>query len=163
MKKPSTAYGTYPADEQAFIEAFVQGKSQYNKASTELQQSVALRERDAQMCAVSDNGRMTNWSGRIVEIGANSDGLAHVEIEIAGGVKVKTWNNAFSDLMDNTLIPTNAPFFETLTSLSEGDLVTFSAETVPDGESCLTKGNLTTAFYAIDPEFIVKVTDVRPQ
>lgn len=161
--EPPAGYGAYPADQQAFIDAFIQGKSRYDEASTELQRSVALTERDAQMCAVSGNGKMTNWSGKIVEIGANNDGLAHVEIEIADSVKVQTWNNAFSDLTDNTLIPTSAPFFGTLTALSEGDLVTFSAESVPEDTSCLKRANLTAAFYAIDPNFIVRVTDVRPQ
>lgn len=160
---PEPSYGTYPPEEQAFIDAFQQGKAQYEGASTELQRSVALTDRDAAMCAVSNNGTMVNWVGEIVNIGANNDGLATVEIELADGVKIQTWNNAFSDSSDNTLIPPSAPFFSTLVGMSEGALVTFSADSVPSDTSCLKKANLTEAFYAIDPNFIVHFSDVRPQ
>lgn len=160
---PQPAYGAYPADQQAFIDAFQQGKTRYEEASTELQMSVALTDRDAQMCAVSSNGSMVNWTGKVVEIGANNDGFAHVAIELADGVKVQTWNNAFSDSMDNTLIPPSAPFFGTLTAMEEGTLVTFSAESVASDSSCLKGTNMTDTFYAIDPNFVVRMSDVRPQ
>lgn len=115
------------------------------------------------MCAASANGSMINWTGKIVEIGANNDGLAHVTIEIAEGLKVQTWNNAFSDSMDNTLIPPSAPFFGTLTSLSEGALVNFSADSVASDASCLKGTNMTDVFYAVDPNFLVRISDVSAQ
>ncbi|MFJ2661692.1 hypothetical protein [Arthrobacter koreensis] len=159
---PAESYGPRPADQQAFLDTFEAGKAAYEAAGTELQRSVALTDRDAQMCAVSGQGSMTNWTGKILEIGANNDGLAHVKIELSEGVKVQTWNNAFSDLTDNTLIPQNAPFFSTLAGMSEGTLVTFAAQTVPSPSSCLTRSNLTDVFYAIDPNFIVRFSDIRP-
>ncbi|MBP3043703.1 hypothetical protein KKR91_03670 [Arthrobacter jiangjiafuii] len=161
--EPELGYGSYPADEQAFIDAFEQGKTRYNEAETELQRSVALTERDTQMCGASGNGSMVNWTGKIVEIGANNDGLAHVKIELANGVKVQTWNNALSDISDNTLIPQSAPFFGTLSSMGEDTLVTFTAESVASDTSCLTTTNLTQAFSAVDPNFLVRFSDVRPQ
>lgn len=161
--EPQPAYGTYPPEEQAFLDAFQHGKAQYEGASTELQRSVALTDRDAAMCAASNNGTMANWVGKIVNIGANNDGLATVEIELSEGVKIQTWNNAFSDITDNTLIPSSAPFFSTLVGMTEGALVTFSADSVPSDTSCLKKANLTDAFYAIDPNFIVRFSDVRLQ
>lgn len=160
---PQPAYGVYPADQQAFIDAFQQGKTRYEEASTELQMSVALTDRDAQMCAASSNGSMVNWSGKVVEIGANNDGLAHVKIEVAEGLKVQTWNNAFSDSTDNTLIPSSAPFFGTLSAMEEGTLVTFSADSVASDTSCLKGTNMTDTFYALDPNFVVRISDVRPQ
>ncbi|MER2133361.1 MAG: hypothetical protein ABS910_01630 [Arthrobacter sp.] len=159
---PEASYGPQPADQQAFLDAFEAGKASYENAGTELQRSVALTDRDAQMCAVSGQGNMTNWTGKILEIGANNDGLAHVKIQLSDGVKVQTWNNALSDLTDNTLIPQNAPFFSTLAGMSEGTLVTFVAQSVPSPSSCLTRSNLTDVFYAIDPNFIVRFSDIRP-
>ena len=154
-------YGSYPEAEAAFIKTIEDGKVELDKASTDLQQSVVLRNRDKALCRILSSNRATNWTGVITNVGANGEGKAYVEIEIAKDITIKTWNNAFSDISDNTLIPTSASFFNNLVSMKDGDLVTFSAKFLQGKNSCLKRANLTEIFYGFSPEFIVKFTDVK--
>ena len=160
---PAPTYGAYPPAQQAFLDAIVAGRTSVDQASTELQRSAVKTDRDANLCAVTGNGFIDNWVGKVTEIGANNDGLAHVTIEIADGVKMQTWNNAFSDLTDGTLIPPGTPAFDALLTMNEGALVYFSGQTVPSDTSCLKGSNLTDTFYMIDPNFVTKISDVRAQ
>jgi hypothetical protein len=153
-------YGNYPAAQAKFIKVIEVARDTIDAAETDLQESVALRTRDKDLCAILGNYKATNWTGIIDNVGANGEGKAYVEIKIADNVKVKTWNNAFSDLNDGTLIPETSKFFNSLVALKKGDLVTFSATFLRGDNFCLKKANLTQTFYAIDPGFIVRFTNV---
>jgi hypothetical protein len=153
-------FGNYPADQAAFVKAIEDAKEAIGAAETDLQESVALRARDKQLCALLTGNKATNWTGIIDNVGANGEGKAYVYVEIAEKVKVITWNNSFSDISDNTLIPTSSKFFDKLVAMQKGDLVTFSATFLKSGNSCLKKGNLTEFFYGESPEFVAKFSDI---
>jgi hypothetical protein len=153
-------YGNYPAAQLKFVNVIEEARNTIDAAETDLQESVALRKRDKDLCAILGNYTATNWTGVIGSVGANGEGKAYVEIDIADDVKVKTWNNAFSDLSDNTLIPTTSKFFDNLVALKKGDPVIFSANFLRGDNFCLKKANLTQTFYAIDPGFIVRFTNI---
>lgn len=159
----SGEYGTYSDDQKEFIRIIEDAIVEIEDAETELQQSVALRKRDDALCAVLNKRVATNWTGKITEIGSNSDGFAHVEIELADGVRVKTWNNSFSDISDNTLIPPSADFFDNLVATSEDTVVTWTGRFAAGDSFCLKKANLTQTFYGIDPQFIVKFSNIESQ
>lgn len=154
-------FGDYPEDQAEFIKIIEIAKSEIDAAETDLQKSVALRNRDKQLCAVMTGNKVVNWTGIIKNIGANGEGKAYVDIEIADRVRVQTWNNAFSDISDNTLIPTSSKFFNDLVAMAKGDVVTFSATFLKSNNSCLKKGNLTEVFYGVSPEFIVRFSNVN--
>ena len=153
-------FGNYPASQAKFVKVIEVARDKIDAAETDLQESVALRQRDKDLCAILGNYTATNWTGVIDNVGANGEGKAYVEIKIADNVKIKTWNNAFSDLSDGTLIPETSKFFNSLVALKKGDLVTFSATFLRGDNFCLKKANLTQTFYAIDPGFIVRFTNV---
>ena len=153
-------FGDYPADQAAFVKIVEEAKGTIDAAETDLQESVALRARDKQLCALLTGNKATNWTGIVNNVGANGEGKAYVYIEIADKVKVMTWNNAFSDISDDTLIPTSSKFFDKLVAMQKGDLVTFSATLLKSSNSCLKKGNLTEFFYGQRPEFIARFSDV---
>jgi hypothetical protein len=153
-------FGNYPADQAKFVKVIEDAKGEIDAAETDLQESVALRARDKQLCALLSGNKANNWTGIINNVGANGEGKAYVYIEIADKVKMITWNNAFSDISDNTLIPTSSKFFDKLVAMQKGDLVTFSASFLRSSNSCLKKGNLTEFFYGKRPEFVVKFSDV---
>ena len=153
-------FGVYPADQAKFVKIIEEAKGVIDAAETDLQESVALRNRDKQLCALLTGNKAVNWTGTIKNVGANGEGKAYVDIEIADRVRMQTWNNAFSDISDNTLIPTSSKFFNNLVAMSKGDLVTFSATFLKGGSSCLKKGNLTEVFYGVSPEFIVRFSNV---
>ena len=156
-------YGEYPAIQAKFIKIIETAKDTIGNSETDLQRNVALRARDKDLCATLGNSKATKWTGLIKNVGANGEGKAYVEIEIANRIKIKTWNNAFSDLSDNTLIPESSSFFDNLVAMKKGDLVNFSAIFLKGNNSCLTKANLTEAFYGISPEFIVKFSNVTKE
>jgi hypothetical protein len=153
-------YGNYPAAQVKFVKVIEVARDKIDAAETDLQESVALRQRDKDLCAILGNYTATNWTGVFDNVGANGEGKAYVEIKIADNVKIKTWNNAFSDSGDGTLIPETSNFFNSLVALKKGDLVTFSATFLRGDNFCLKKANLTQTFYAIDPGFIVRFTNV---
>jgi hypothetical protein len=153
-------FGDYPADQAAFVKIVEEAKGTIDAAETDLQESVALRARDKQLCALLTGNKATNWTGIVNNVGANGEGKAYVYIEIAEKVKVMTWNNAFSDISDDTLIPTSSKFFDKLVAMKKGDQVTFSATLLKSNNSCLKKGNLTEFFYGQRPEFIARFSDV---
>jgi hypothetical protein len=153
-------FGNYPPSQLKFVKVIEEARNKIDAAETDLQESVALRKRDKDLCAILGNYTATNWTGVIDSVGANGEGKAHVEIKIADNVKIKTWSNAFSDLGDNTLIPSSSKFFDNLVALKDGDPVTFSATFLRGDNFCLKKANLTQTFYAIDPGFIVRFTNI---
>lgn len=154
-------YGLYPKEQQEFIDVILAAKTAIEDAETDLQESVALRKRDENLCKILSSNSAKNWVGVIKTVGANGEGKAYVEIQLADNVRVKTWNNAFSDLNDNTLIPTTASFFDRLVALTEDTKVIWSAKFLSDDDSCLKKANFTDVFYGIDPQFVVRFTDIK--
>lgn len=161
VAEPVGEFGNYPKEQQEFLEIIEAAKSEIDNAETDLQESVALRNRDKALCASLSANKASNWTGIIKNVGANGEGKAYVDIEIADRIRVQTWNNALSDIGDNTLIPTSSKFFNDLVAMAEGDLVTFSATFLRGSNSCLKKGNLTDIFYGISPEFIVRFSDIK--
>ena len=154
-------YGTYPAAQKKFIKIIEDGRNNIDAAENDLQESVALHNRDDALCKVLTNKAATNWVGVITDIGANGEGKAYVEIELADNVRIKTWNNALSDIGDNTLIPTGASFFDDLVAISEDSKVIWSAKFLSGNNFCLKKANFTETFYGIDPQFIVRFTNIK--
>jgi hypothetical protein len=156
-------YGTYPATEATFVQTIITAAKDYESASTDLQRSQVLANRDAALCAAVSGNHADNWVGKIHNIGANGDGYAYVEIEISPTIAVQTWNNAFSDVGSDTLIHQDAPFFQTLVPMKVGQKVTFSGDFLSSSSSCLDKENLTETFYAADPNFIFRFSNVAAQ
>lgn len=156
-------YGLYPQSQADFISLVEKAREDLDGAETDLQESVIVRGRDKALCGVLSSRVANKWIGEIKEVGANGEGKAYLEIEIANDIRVKTWNNALSDILDNTLIPTSSKFFDRLVAMQKGDLVYWSAKFLSDSNSCLKGANLTEYFYGKDPKFIVDFKDVTKQ
>ena len=156
-------YGLYPQSQADFISLVEKKREELDAAETDLQESVIVRGRDKALCGVLSGGVANKWVGEIKDVGANGEGKAYLEIEIANDIRVKTWSNALSDIFDNTLIPTSSKFFDRLVAMQKGDLVYWSAKFLSDSNSCLKGANLTEYFYGKDPKFIVDFKDVTKQ
>ncbi|HEX4442862.1 MAG TPA: DUF2510 domain-containing protein [Galbitalea sp.] len=160
-KTSGSAYGVYPAAEAQFVSITAKTEKALDAPdTTDLQRATLVSSRDAQLCKVTAR-RATNWVGKISDIGANGDGYAYVEVEIAPTMNVQTWNNDFSDAIDNTLIKPSAPFFSTLVPMKVGQKVVFSGTFLTSSKSCLEGANITQTFYGIDPNFILRFSAVR--
>lgn len=158
-----TDYGLYPQSQADFVSLIEKAREDFDSAETDLQESVIVRGRDKALCGLLSGGVANKWVGKIKDVGANGEGKAYLEIEIANDVRVQTWNNALSDIFDNTLIPTSSKFFDRLVAMQKGDLVYWSAKFLSESNSCLKGANLTEYFYGKDPKFIVDFKDVVKQ
>lgn len=156
-------YGTeYPDTQQAFLDRIQQASDEFDAATTDLQRSQVLTARNADLCTIT-GGSFENWVGSAMTIGATGDGNAYVDIEIADNVVVSTWNNEFSDIGDDTLVPVGSDLFNVLLEIPEDTLVTFSGRFASGGDSCLKTDNLTEIFDVIDPNFVSHFSAVTPQ
>lgn len=158
---PSAQAATMPSQQKKFIEIIQKGAKAYEDAKTDLKSSIALRKRDKDACAVLNNLSATNWVGKITSLGANREGKAYIQIEIADGIRVQTWNNSFSDMNDNTLIPEGSKVFNAIMDGDDGTPITFSAKFIKGDKTCMKGTNLTEYFYATDPKFVVKITAAK--
>lgn len=144
----------YSAEQQALLSTVYQARADYEAAQTDLQRAQVVKNRTAALLAGGTSA--SAWSGTIKTVGANGEGKAYVEIEFGDHVAVQTWNNAVSDIYDDTLIPDSSPIYDALLGLTPGDAVTFSGEFLRDFEAT----NVTEVFGIEDPQFLMKFTEI---
>ena len=95
-------------------------------------------------------------------LSSNSDGKGVLSIAIAPGVRVKTYNNSFSDIGADTLLKPASSLFQRASSLSVGQKVQFSGRFIGSVEDCIREVSLTLDGSITEPEFIIKFSDVSP-
>lgn len=157
-----TPYGVYPSDQKKFVTTVENARDEIEATDNDLKQSAALRQRDRNLAAILGSGLgAENWVGTISDVGANGEGKAYVDIEIADNVRVVTWNNFLSDIGDDTLIPESSKMFDNLLELEVGDRVVFSGKFFRGSDTALKGTNLTDTFYGYDPKFLFKFSAIK--
>ncbi len=106
--------------------------------------------------------KVSNWVGKIKNLDTNGEGKAVLELRIGKDTKISTWNNAFSDTFDNTLIPMDTAMYTTLVDMEKGDAVRFSGTFIDDTETCLAEHSLTLSGQMNTPNFVFRFSDVAP-
>jgi hypothetical protein len=158
---PVKPKSSLPADEQKFISIIKAVADKIESTSSSLKEAKYRSARDASACAaLTDNGAR-KWVGTVTDIGANGDGYGYISVKIAEGITVQTWNNAFSDFQDNTLVKPSKPFFDRMTNLEEGDKIYFAGTFLSDDNSCLKGTNITKTFYGLTPQFLMRFSNIR--
>jgi hypothetical protein len=142
-----------PADQTAFIALIREYETLYDEAATDLQRANVRVQRRQALCDLIPGRSVSNWIGEVDVIGGNSDGDAHIDLEISNGINIGTWNNRVSDIFDNTLVPNTSPLYGTLLTLMKGDRVVFSGEFMASSDECLKTANLTEVFDMSRPDF----------
>ena len=152
-----------PTLQDKFVELTLQAREDFRAAATDLQEAEIYRLRDQALCeALGDDLIAEGWVGEISSIGANGDGDAYVEIEVADDVEIGTFNNVLSDLMYSTLIDRGTDMHTTLLSLERGDEVYFSGEFMSGSETCLYNKRLTEDGSLRDPSFLMRFWAIQP-
>lgn len=164
--KPTTAEPTptpkadsRPATQVEFLKIFNVASYKYTEAQTDLQRSVIVKQRNADMCSRVGSS-FAKWLGTVHSVGANGEGKAYLDVDIGSDVLLTTYNNAFSDAGSNTLIPPGSAMFDRLVAMTPGTKVLISGNFVPAEGACLHTSNMTEMFSATSPEFIVRYSDV---
>jgi Sec-independent protein translocase protein TatA len=145
-----------PPEEKKLIEAVIAGYEEFKKGSNEIQQEKARDSRKAAIASALGTTTASNWTGTVKNIGTNSDGLGILDITISSDptITVSTWDNALSDIFDNTLIPKSSPVYEAMANLKKGDKVLFSGRFLRDERDSIKESSLTIAGSMRAPNFI---------
>ena len=118
-------------------------------------------QRDRALCVAFLSPLIDDWTGTIKKIDSNSDGKGVLEISIAPDIQVKTWDDAFLDIGDRTLIDPGSPIFTAVSAMKEGQRVSFSGRIFKGkGSDCVKESNLSLRRQVEEPEFIFKFSKV---
>ena len=158
-----SAFFAAPDTQAAFIQAVEEGAAAYAAAPNDLAKGGARRDRAKALCAAVSGGKVENWSGTIVKLDTNGDGMGVVTIRLTPQLHVKTWNNALSDIGSDTLMDPDSAVFRKFAALAEGASVLFSGRLLRDQQApdCFREASISMAGAMRDPEIIIRFSDVR--
>ncbi len=141
------------------IEQFI---APYQSASNELKKSAYRSQRgNAIKGTLGAQLSIADWVGIISETGTTSEGKAFVTVSSGSSeIKIKTWNNAFSDIGDQTLIDQSSPIYKSLMEMSNGDRVIFSGRFIREGQDFIKEASVTENGSMSNPEFIFKFSKI---
>lgn len=148
-----------PSDEAEFIAIVQKGIAAGESADNDLKVGLAMKKRDRAICKL-DVTKPKDWTGTITTLDSNGDGDGILTLELADGISVGTWNNAFSDINDNTLIK-SSKLLDRLSEMSEGEQVTFSGSFIKESETCIANKGLTKVGKLMRPEFVFRFSAVK--
>ncbi|MGW6132382.1 hypothetical protein ACWFNE_20345 [Cellulomonas sp. NPDC055163] len=159
----AAAYGSQPADQVAFIQAVQKAQQGVAQAENDLQIAALKAERDQAICGLLPTKSVVNWTGKVTGIDANGEGKGIIYLDVAKDVEVGTWNNFLSDAGDETLIEASSPVFQSVLTLTEGQIVRFSG-TFADGSSdgCIREASLTLTGGLETPGFKFRFSEIAP-
>jgi hypothetical protein len=162
-RKPATTPKPAPKQsaEDKFVAIVQKASVDGESADNDLKAGRVMKKRDKAICGLGGT-KITNWTGTVKLLDSNGDGDGVLAVELADGVVVTTWNNAFSDIGSDTLIK-NEKLMDRLAEMSEGDEVTFSGRFLrgSDAGVCRDVQGLTKLGKLQEPEFTFRFSDVK--
>ncbi|EEA96667.1 hypothetical protein PJE062_1505 [Pseudovibrio sp. JE062] len=159
MKKE--AFFAIPAEQTQFVAAVQKATESYRAAKNELAQGGTRSKRKENVCAVLSSLEVQNWVGQLEQLTSNSDGLGVISVRLADGVTVKTWNNAFSDIGDNTLIEPSSALFSKVAELDKNQRIRFSGRFFSSDLDCIKEPSISLRGSMTDPEYIMRFYNVE--
>jgi hypothetical protein len=150
-----------PANEKEFILAVQQGQAAFRSAPNEMAQGGTRSKRRIAICQSLPQISVSAWVGRIDTLSSNSDGKGVLEISLAPDIRVKTWNNDFSDSASHTLIDPSSSLFGIVSQMRKGDQVVFSGAFFPSDVDCVTETSMSLQGSMTDPEFLFRFLSVN--
>jgi hypothetical protein len=150
-----------PANEQEFILAVQQGQAAFRSAPNEMAQGGTRSKRRIAICQSLRQISVSDWVGQIDALSSNSDGKGVLEISLAPDIRVKTWNNDFSDTASHTLIDPSSSLFGIVSQMRKGDQVVFSGAFFPSDVDCVKETSIGLEGSMTDPEFLFRFLSVN--
>jgi RNA polymerase subunit RPABC4/transcription elongation factor Spt4 len=162
--KPSAAPLNTPKSQSAFVDIVEGYSSQFPAAKNELQESAMRDERRSSILStLGSDLSVDNWIGTITSLETNTEGKGIVSIKVSPNVVLKTWNNAISDIVNNTLIEKNSSSYNALLNLAAGDSVVFSGYFFSSDEDGIHEMSVTISGSMQEPEFLFKFNKIEKQ
>jgi hypothetical protein len=158
---PPSDPGMPPSGQLGLLAAVEAAQQQYREAPNDMAKGAARPVRARALCRAVASPHIEGWLGKISKLSTNGEGKGVISIQIGPDTYVRTWNNAFSDIADNTLIDPSTPLFRVASSLKEGQKVRFSAILFPNATDCYKEGSMTMDGSITAPEFIMRLTNIE--
>lgn len=150
-----------PPDEQKFIAIVSEAQRATATASNDMQKGGVRAQRATQVCDLLKGSNISGWVGKAMKIDANSDGKGVLSIAIANDIIITTWNNAVSDVSDNTLLEPSSDLFQKASQLRRRQDVRFSGNFLTGSdEDCVKESSLTLDGSLKNPEYLFRFADV---
>jgi hypothetical protein len=149
-----------PDSQKQFEQIISTYSAEFDKGANELQQSTARNNRRK---AFQQSGikSAAGWVGTLTTLSTNGEGKAWVYIDLGNGITIGTYNNAFSDIGSNTLIPIESELFKALSGMSEKSKVKFTGTFFTgDDTDYLELSALTISGAMKNPHFVMKFSSV---
>lgn len=135
--------------------------SNYSGADNDIIRTKLTAQRDAELCAALPR-KVEGWVGRLSELSLIGTGEVMLTVDLDGMVKLRTWNNALSDMGDHSTVPPNTPLAAKLAVMKTGSIVRFDGQFIPNAKSCIREMSLSTVGGIQNPELLFRFTDVQP-
>lgn len=149
-----------PKDQAAFTKAIGASKEAFDKADNDQREAIQP-QRAAAICKALPKPEVKGWVGKIQSIDADSNKRLTVTMTLPDGTLVKTWNNAMSDMEDQTLVPAGSPVAASFAKLKEGDTVRFAGTFFVDEPDCYRSSRLSLQQSMMEPSFLFRFTSVE--
>lgn len=160
--KPSAVVSNRSAQQADFIKIVQEGQTAAKAAENDMQRGGHLATRGKALCSLLQSKKVANWTGWVDTVDSNSDGKGVLAIKVAKDIHLETWNNALSDIMDETLLEPGSPIFNAASALKKRQEVKFSGEFITDETHCLGEQSLSLDGKISDPEFTFRFSEVSP-
>lgn len=153
-----------PVNQTDFVAVIENYAEQFRKASNELQES-SLRDqrRVAMMDALNSERVIKGWKGTLQKLETNTEGKAIISVRLSPTIKLVTWNNALSDMADQTMIEKGTAPYTALANMSVGDVVEFSGSFLSSGQDGVRETSLTIRGAMTAPDFLFRFSDISKQ
>ena len=158
----SSEYNLYPKDQKIFVDTINKYRKAFDPGSNDLKKNKLFRNRSEEMCGPSFSPyNITEWVGKIKDISTNLDGKGILAVEIDRDIRVETWNNAFSDMLSDTLIEIDSKVYDQLIDLNVGEVIKFNGNFFSN-EECVETQNLFLHKKIMKPSFTFRFTNLQP-
>lgn len=155
-------YDQFSKDQKIFVDTINKYRNEFDPASNDLKKNKLLRNRNEDLCGPSfDASFVFEWIGKIKDISTNLDGKGILAVEIDKNIRIETWNNAFSDIFNNTLIEIDTSVYDQLIDLEINQVILFDGNFFPNDE-CIESQNLLTNSKIMKPSYTFKFSNLEP-
>jgi hypothetical protein len=166
---PAGAQPARPADrdtdrQREFIDVLDDFAARYSQAPNEMAKGALRPQRAKAICSLMNRDvKVRGWVGEVKKMSSNNEGKGVIEISISPRVSVKTWNNAISDIGDQTLLePGSLPHTQAV-QLHPGQNIEFSGTFLLADKDCLRESSLTQRGSMSEPEWIFRFQTITPR
>jgi len=156
VSKTETTQIQIPDDQQLFLDTVTSFTKNFREAKNELSQSTARFKRKEAIARLNLNSTISDWVGTIKNMKTTSGDKAILTVDIGHGIELHTWNNAISDIMDDTLIEPDSPLYQTLANMSKNQKVIFSGNFMLSERDFYNESSLTIDGSMTNPEYVFK-------